>query len=109
VSITRLLTKPITLRYAVTGGVDKFNQPIVSIVDKQAKGYYQLAQQADMDSVSKEQKDLKVYLPASINTTDLRSVVINGEELQLDGPAHKQYNPRVSADVYWLLSVRRTS
>lgn len=106
-SITRLLTKPITLRYAVAGGVDRYEQPIISVVDRQAKGYYMLDQQQDMDDVARDQIDLKVYLPMSVNPTDLQSVIINGEELQLDGPPHRQYNPRVSADAYWLLSVRR--
>jgi hypothetical protein len=109
VTINRLLTKPITLRYAVAGGVDRYGQPLISVVDRPAKGYYQLARQDDMDDVSRDQIDFKEFLPASVNPTDLKSVVINGEELQVDGPPHKQYNPRVSADVYWLVPVRRAT
>jgi hypothetical protein len=107
--IQRLLTKPITLRYSVPGGVDALGHPVVSTVDVDTKGYYRLTSVDDADAVSRDEIDMKVYLGAAVSTVDLTSVFINGEELQLDGPAHRQYNPRVSADVYWLLSVRRAA
>lgn len=104
-----MLSKPLTLRYRVPGTPDKYNQPSFTVSESEGHGYYQLKSTDDMDAISREQVDYKVYLPASTDTSDLLSVVIDGVEYQVEGPAHLQYNPRVGADAYWQLSVRRAA
>ena len=61
----------------------------------------------DQDALSRQQIDYTVYLPITLNLEGMRVLIINGERYDLQGPAHRQWNPRLMRDEFWVLSVRR--
>lgn len=106
--VNRLLDKHVDLEYQrVLATRDVYGQPVRANDIVPAVCYYRLVSTDDMDAVAREQIDYKVYLPISSDVVSLVAVVINGERYEVQGPAHRQWNPRLMRDEFWVLSVRR--
>jgi hypothetical protein len=107
VSVDTLLDKHATLVFGVDGAPDDYGQPTVTETEATSGCYYRLMSTDDVDSLSRQQIDYKVYLPITLDVTGLLAIVIDGERYDVQGPAHAQWNPRLSRDEFWVLSVRR--
>jgi hypothetical protein len=71
--------------------------------------YYRLVSTDDVDSVSREQIDLKVYLPPATPQDALRYLEIDGVRYDVQGTPFQQWNPRLGRDAYLVVSVRRAA
>jgi hypothetical protein len=106
-SVATLLDKQATLVFGTEGAQDAYGQPTVTETEVTSGCYYRLMSTDDVDSLSRQQIDYKVYLPITLDVSGLLAVVIDGERYDVQGPAHAQWNPRLLRDEFWVLSVRR--
>lgn len=106
-SVLSLLTHAVLLKYRTAGGKDHYGQPVFTEHELITTCYARLLSTDDADAISREQIDYKVYLPASTPTEGLYALEFDGERLDVQGPAHLQYNPRLGRDEYVAVSVRR--
>lgn len=102
-----LMNKPVTLVYKTASGEDNYGQPIVSTVMLEGSCYYQRLSTDDVDALSREQIDFKVYLPIGTDVDGLIAVVMDSARYEMQGPSHKQWNPRLGRDIYWVVNARR--
>lgn len=108
-SVLTLLTHPVLLKYRVSTGKDHYGHPVFDESEAITTCYARLLSTDDADSISREQIDYRVYLPASTPTEGLHAMELGGERFDVQGPSHAQFNPRVGRDEYIVVSVRRAA
>lgn len=106
-SLTGLLTKDATLRYAQTTGKDEYGQPIVRTVDVPTKCYYRLQNTSIGDAVYQADERIRVTLAPNTSLEGLKGVKIDGVDYEAAGVPHLQWNPRTKTVQYVLLQVRK--
>lgn len=102
-----MLTKQVTMRSKVATGEDDYGQPIYTVIDHELPCYYRLSSTDDQDAVSREQIDIKVYLPTDAPVEFATGFLINDEWFDIQGPAHLQWNARLGKNEYIMVSARR--
>lgn len=109
-TVGSLLTKVCTLHEPSRPTVDIWNQPVVAWVDRQVRCYYRRLYSDDADGVGVVVTETyAVYLPAGTDVDEDWEVTLDDERYVVVGDVHRQWNPRLAAVDYVMVTVRKRS
>lgn len=108
-SLSALLTKPVTLRYETATGEDEYGQPITSTTEVQASCYPQAVSSLIDGVLVRSTEKWRITLPPDTPTDGLVAVVLDGELFTLASVPSRQWNPRTGDSEYVQAEIRRAA